>query len=228
MLRLNNQTRKEAKATVRSEESDIVPKEFLMSREKWLEFVRRVPPPSGKRTYQPDQPIMLGRTSQSDQTSRKNQLGTSDRTSRENRLGSSDQPDQPIETSHTSRLAQPDQPISLRNAGVAKKKYSKSRMNEVGISDEETSVNSSGNTYYVEMKISGKRYPAMLDTGSEVTLLPNRLADLSKVRYSTRKLRAANDTNITLIGEWDTVVEIGDLNGACTISSCPTRSKRLS
>ena len=65
-------------------------------------------------------------------------------------------------------------------------------MNEVEISDEETSVNSSGNTYYVEMKLSGKRYPAMLDTRSEVTLLPKRLADLSKVRYSTRKLRAAN------------------------------------
>ena len=46
-------------------------------------------------------------------------------------------------------------------------------MNEVEMSDEETSVNSSGNTYYVEMKLSGKRYPAMLDTGSEVTLLPN-------------------------------------------------------
>ena len=84
-------------------------------------------------------------------------------------------------------------------------------MNEVGISDEEVSVCTSGNTYYVEMKLSGKRYPAMLDTGSEVTLLPKRLADLSKVRYSTRKLRAANGTNITLIGEWDTVVEIGHL-----------------
>ena len=109
---------KEAKASVRSEESDIVPKEFLMSREKWLEFVRRVPPPSGKRTYQPDQPIMLGRTSQSDQTSRKNQLGTSDQPN---------QPDQPIETSrtsqtsHTSRLIHPDQPISLRNAGLQKR-----------------------------------------------------------------------------------------------------------
>ena len=61
------------------------------------------------------------------------------------------------------------------------------------------------------MKLSGKRYLAMLDTGSEVTLLPKRLAYLSKVRYFTRKLRAANGTNITLIGEWDTIVEIGDL-----------------
>ena len=179
----------------RSEESDIVPKDFLMSREKWLEFMRRVPPPSWKRTNQPDQPDMLGRNSQSDQTSRKNQL---------DRL---DQPDQ----LKTSRLVHPDQPVYLQTAVVAKKKCLKSRMDEFGISDKEASVYSSGNTYYVEMKLAGKRYPAMLDTGSEVTLLPKRLADLSKVRYSTRKLRAANSTNITLIGEWDTIVEIGDL-----------------
>ena len=202
---------KETEASARAEESDIVPKDFLMSREKWLEFMRRVPPPRGKRTNQPDQPVMLGRTSQSNQTSRKNRLGTSDQ------LNQPNQPNQPIETSrtsqtsHTSRPMHLDQPTSWRNAGVAKKKYLNSRMDEVGISDEEASVCTSGNTYYVEMKLSGKRYPAMLDTGSEVTLLPKRLADLSKVRYSTRKLRAANGTNITLIGEWNTIVEIGNL-----------------
>ena len=51
-------------------------------------------------------------------------------------------------------------------------------------------------TLYREVKLGTKRCLTLLDTGSEVTLMPRNLADLSHLIKSTRKLRAANGSNI--------------------------------
>ena len=75
----------------------------------------------------------------------------------------------------------------------------------------ESSVNNAGNTLFVELKIGKKRCSALLDTGSEVTLLPKHLADLTQLNRSSRKLRAANGTEINIIGEWRTTVTMGPL-----------------
>ena len=69
-----------------------------------------------------------------------------------------------------------------------------------------------GNTLFIEVKIGKRRCPALLDTGSEVTLLPKHLADLSQLNRSSRTLRAANGTLINIVGEWKTVVTIGPVS----------------
>ena len=72
-------------------------------------------------------------------------------------------------------------------------------------------VCNAGNTFFIEVKIGKKQYPALLDTGSEVTLLPKHLADLDRLKKSARKLRTANGTEINLVGEWHTTISLGPL-----------------
>ena len=69
-----------------------------------------------------------------------------------------------------------------------------------------------GNTLFIEVKIGKRRCPALLDMGSEVTLLPKQWADLSQLNRSSRTLRAANGTLINIVGEWKTVVTIGPVS----------------
>ena len=80
-------------------------------------------------------------------------------------------------------------------------------------------VYNTGNTLFIEVKIGKKRCSALLDTGSEVTLLPKHLADLSQLNRSSRKLRAANGTIINILGEWCTKVTLGPLQESKTEST---------
>ena len=73
---------------------------------------------------------------------------------------------------------------------------------------DEAGVRSVGKSVYIELVIGNSRHKAMLDTGSDVTLIPAELADMSRVRGSNRKLRAANGTLINLLGEWKTTVRL--------------------
>ena len=68
------------------------------------------------------------------------------------------------------------------------------------------------NTFYVEIRVGRVHYSALLDTGSEVmTLIPKRFANAAQIQRSTRKLRAANGTEINLLGEWKTTFRMGGL-----------------
>ena len=77
---------------------------------------------------------------------------------------------------------------------------------------DEAGVRSVGKSVYIELVIGNSRHKAMLDTGSDVTLIPAGLADMSQVRGSSRKLRAANGTLINLLGEWKTTVRVENLH----------------
>ena len=77
---------------------------------------------------------------------------------------------------------------------------------------DEAGVRSVGKSVYIELVIGNSRHKAMLDTGSDVTLIPAGLADMSQVRGSSRKLRAANGTLINLLGEWKTTVRLENLH----------------
>ena len=79
------------------------------------------------------------------------------------------------------------------------------------IPDRDPNVSAVGDTFYINIKIGKRRCAALLDTGSEVTLLPKHLADMSQIHRSTRKLRAANGSEINLVGEWHTTVVMGSL-----------------
>ena len=80
-----------------------------------------------------------------------------------------------------------------------------------GSNREERFVKSTGETLYIELKIGNKRCKAVLDTGSEVTLIPSSQAVMNELQKSDRKLRAANGTEINLKGEWKTVIGLGPL-----------------
>ena len=77
---------------------------------------------------------------------------------------------------------------------------------------DEAGVRSVGKSVYIELVIGDSRHKAMLDTGSDVTLIPAGLADMSQIRGSSRKLRAANGTLINLLGEWKTTVRLENLH----------------
>ena len=62
-------------------------------------------------------------------------------------------------------------------------------------------VSNVGQSLYIELKINNRRGKALLDTGSEVTLIPASMATVSQVQPSGRTVRAANGTIINLLGE---------------------------
>ena len=73
------------------------------------------------------------------------------------------------------------------------------------------SVRKTGKSLYIEIEIDNKRCKALLDSGSEVTLIPAHQAKTDQIQRSNRKLKAANGTEINLIGEWNTSVGVGSL-----------------
>src|SRR5260221_3598325 len=66
-----------------------------------------------------------------------------------------------------------------------------------------------GKAYFLKLKINGKSHDCLLDTGSEVTLMPARLVEGMTLRPTSRFLFAANGTKIVMQGELDTPVEAG-------------------
>ena len=57
---------------------------------------------------------------------------------------------------------------------------------------------------YLQMKIAGKDYGALLDTGCEVTVIPAKLVRRRQLQRTTRSLIAANGTQIPILG-WTTI-----------------------
>ena len=108
--------------------------------------------------------------------------------------------------------AQPLDETSDRQDNEESKKKLNNRLNSDNSKSEAgTNVCTAGNTYYIEIKLGKKRCSGLIDTGSEVILLPKQLADLSQINRSSRKLRAANGTQINIVGEWQTTVAMGPL-----------------
>ena len=113
-------------------------------------------------------------------------------------------------TQHAQQLTQPTQ-HSQKTSGHAGKVVVPTRV-EREVSSPGNKTCKTGNTLFIEVKIGQRCCPALLDTGSEVTLLPKHLADLSQLNRSSRILRAANGTLINIVGEWRTVVTIGPVS----------------
>jgi len=73
---------------------------------------------------------------------------------------------------------------------------------------------------YLPAKIFGRKRWCLLDTGSEVSVVPARYVPPNDVRVSTRTLNAANGTSIPVTGETNLVLNLGDqrLNVPCLVS----------
>jgi len=66
--------------------------------------------------------------------------------------------------------------------------------------------------YYLRVTLAYKMVDCLLDTGSEVCLVPESLVHQNCVRKTKRLLKAANGTPIPIIGEVKLPLAIGDFN----------------
>jgi len=80
------------------------------------------------------------------------------------------------------------------------------------VSGTSESVNHSSYTHdsYLHGILGNKPCDCLLDTGSEVCLLPESLVDPLSIRRTTRSLKAANGTPITTLGETTLALTIGN------------------
>ena len=132
----------------------------------------------------------------------------------------------PAQPEHWVPPAQPDKRISSTQPRVPPtqlltetselrpdERAKKNSNNQLNSDEEEgeagTNVCTAGNTYYIEIKLGKKRCSRLIDTGSEVTLLPKHLADLSRMNRSSRRFEAANGTQINMVGDGRTTVAVG-------------------
>ena len=56
----------------------------------------------------------------------------------------------------------------------------------------------------------------LLDTGSDICLLPESMVDPHSIRQTTRTLKAANGTSITTLGETTMKLRVGNVNTEIT------------
>ena len=69
---------------------------------------------------------------------------------------------------------------------------------------------------YLSATIGNRVYNCLLDTGSEVCLIPDHAVDSSFVRKTNRTLKAANGTSIPTLGEVTLPISIGEYNTQVT------------
>ena len=73
-----------------------------------------------------------------------------------------------------------------------------------------TAVGPNARTVYLEILIDGEPIDCLLDTGSEVTLIPSRLVTELPKKAIRSLIRAANGTDIEVLGEVELPVRIGN------------------
>jgi len=68
-----------------------------------------------------------------------------------------------------------------------------------------------GKRAYLNLVLNGRRCACLLDTGCELTVLPARLVDRTKLEPTSQKISAANGSDIPVLGHTSVVAEVGDL-----------------
>ena len=66
-----------------------------------------------------------------------------------------------------------------------------------------------GHSTYLKATIGAKDYDCLLDTGSEVSLLPAVLVDKSYITRTSQTLKAANGTTIPILGDVAMPIRVG-------------------
>jgi len=69
---------------------------------------------------------------------------------------------------------------------------------------------------YLRAVLNNKVCDCLLDTGSDVCLLPESLVDLSCIQKTNRTLKAANGTPISTLGETTMILRVGDIDTKIT------------
>jgi len=81
-----------------------------------------------------------------------------------------------------------------------KQKNQYGRNNGVSQTDDQDDVDPVRGQTYLHLVVNGKSSKCLLDTGSDVTLLPTSVVAGLRVESTTRRIRAANGTGIKVIG----------------------------
>jgi hypothetical protein len=78
---------------------------------------------------------------------------------------------------------------------------------------------------YLPATIFGRERWCLLDAGSEVSVVPSRCVSLKDLKPSVQVLNAANGTTIAVLGEIDTILELGSLqiSVTCLVQNTLTR-----
>ena len=130
-------------------------------------------------------------------------------------------PEPPVALKHLTPPEPPEPPVALRHSTPPEPSEPPEHFMLRNVPEDSTKggphesmsssqeVCSAGNTFFVEIRLGRRRCHGLLDTGSEITLLPKKYANLSQVRPVSRTLRAANGTMINVLGEWRTEVTLG-------------------
>ena len=77
--------------------------------------------------------------------------------------------------------------------------------------EEQNAVRKIGSTLYARMEVNGKSVDCLIDTGSEVNLMPAEMLDANEIQPTSRKLQAANGTRIGVLGEVELLVQVANI-----------------
>ena len=69
-----------------------------------------------------------------------------------------------------------------------------------------------GSRSYLEVEIAGNKHLCLLDSGSDVTLIPASIARGRKLTHTTQKLFAAGGRKLPLMGTTRVTIKLGDQN----------------
>ena len=68
---------------------------------------------------------------------------------------------------------------------------------------------------YLEINIGGRNLHALLDTGSDISLVPRDVVPMVTLRKTVQVLQAANGTEIEVLGETELTMNVADLELSC-------------
>ena len=77
----------------------------------------------------------------------------------------------------------------------------------------QNSRSSAADVIYLKMNMAGQVCPSLLDTGSELTLIPAKYVKNADIKRTNRTPRAANGTTIEVLGEVSLPFVIGEYKG---------------
>ena len=86
----------------------------------------------------------------------------------------------------------------------------------VSVASELRNQSSSRNNSYLRAILNDETCDCLLDTGSDVCLLPESMVDPHSIRQTTRTLKAANSTSITTLGETTMKLRVGNVDTEIT------------
>ena len=99
------------------------------------------------------------------------------------------------------------QPRAQMNAGV---RHRNNNDNDLSHSENSFGSFQKDHDFYLRVCINRRVFDCLLDTGSEVCLFPESVAESAAIRRTQRTLKAANGTMIPILGEITLTVSVGE------------------